>query len=116
VKLAEEAAVLGARDAPALRERLDVIELDAAGGSTDAAVVHLPLALALVPFPDRTAKVGGDGASAVTLGKGRRHLGCGAVRLLSRVLHEPAPLGVALVDEIEPDLDDRVGACARVRM
>jgi len=118
VVAAEKATVLGFQDAPPLSERLGgVIGLDAAGGAANAAIVRRPLALPLIPLPDRAADLSGDVAGAGLGCRGSRRRGRGdGGRLLPRALHEAAAFGVPLDDEVEPDLEDRVAARARMRV
>jgi hypothetical protein len=107
VEIAEDAPVLGLQDAPALRERLGgMVELDPALGTTDAAALDRPPALALVPFPDGPADVGRYVAAGVLRRDGRGRLRRGS--LLPRILHEAAAPGLVLEDAVEADLDDRL--------
>ena len=84
--------------------RPPVVVLDPAPRSADAAGMEMPLAAAAVAEPD-----------------GALHLGREVVRLrgpalLARLLDEPLPLRVPGKDEIEPDLEELLGAGARVRV
>ncbi len=120
VHAAEQPTVGGGRDAPTLREGLDVVELDLVRRTADASAVQRPLALALVTFPDRAPDLGGGIADiAIAPSRWRRGRGRGRLRrlrALPRVLHEATPLRSALEQEVETDLQDRVLARARMGM
>ncbi len=79
------------------RARPDVIELELVGGAADAAALEGELAPALVALPDCALHVGRD----VVVPRG-------GPRLRPGLLDEPAPLGVALEEEVEASLEDRL--------
>src|SRR5512133_581295 len=102
VPVAAHPAVLDGRLTPE-RSRLDVVDLAPPRRAADPARSQRPLALALVPLPDRPPHVRWDVAGV------RRR-----TRRLQRLLHEPLPLRGPVEEQVEAGLEDLLHPGARV--
>jgi hypothetical protein len=108
VPLAEEPAPLDGRRA-AERPPVEVIELEPVRGPAHAAALERPDAAPAVALPDRPPHLGGDVAAARgRLARRRPHARLRRASRLPRLAADPAPLAVALDDEVEAELEDRL--------
>jgi len=106
VPAAEDPALVD-RGAGAARPTLHVVQLELVGRAADAAVLEGPGTASAIALPDGTPDLGRDVAAA-------------RAPLLTlrwrRLRADPAPLRVALQDEVETDLEDGLFRSARVGM